>query len=82
MSRALEGLLARGEEPHVGPQRVRRCFCHDQVCDVHGVERAPEQRPPCHAGQRVEGEGVDGVAGFALESAAAGHVRASPVAFG
>ena len=79
MGRAFERLLTRGQKVHVAPQRVRRRFCHNQMCDMNGVERAAEQRPPAsgHAAQ-----GVEGVDGVALESAAAGHVRPSPVALG
>src|SRR3989442_1500657 len=75
MTRAFEGLLARGQNRHAAPQRVRRCLRHDQMCDMHGVERSPEQRPPGHAAQ-----GVEGVDEVGLESAAAGQVRSSPVA--
>jgi len=47
----LEGLLASRQEAHSHPQRIRRRFRHDQMRDVHGVERSPEQRPSVHAGQ-------------------------------
>lgn len=77
MRRPLERLLPRRQEANggCGTQRIRRRFRHDQVCYVHGVERAPEQ---CvHAAQ----DGVEGV-DVALESAAAGQLRLSPVALG
>jgi hypothetical protein len=75
----LQGLLARGQKAHIAAQRVRRGFCHDQMCDVDGVERAAEQRPrpPGHAAQ-----GVEGVDGVAVESAVAGQTRSSAVALG
>ena len=78
-SPSLQGLLARGQKAHGAAQRVRRCFCHDQMCNMHGVERASEQRRPFpgHAAQ-----GVEGVDGVAVESAVAGHVRSSAVALG
>jgi hypothetical protein len=46
------------------------------MCHMHGVERAPEQR--VHSGQ----DGVEGVEEVTVESAAAGQVRFSCVAFG
>jgi hypothetical protein len=83
MGRTLERLLARGEKAHVAPQRVRRCFRHDQMCDMYGIERAAEQRPPRPprpAGRAAQG--VEGVDEVALESAVAGQVRSRPVALG
>ena len=76
---ALEGLLACREKAYGATQRIGRCFRHDQMCDMHGVERSAEQRspPPGHAAQ-----GVEGVDGVALESAPAGQLRARPVALG
>ena len=81
MCGALEWLLARREKPNHGVFSERVCcrLGYDQVRDVHGVKRSPEQR--VHAAQ----EGVEGVAGVALESAApaeGGQLRPSPVAFG
>ena len=45
MSRPLEGLLARGQEPHrrTLAQRVGHRLGDDQVSQVHRVERAPKQ---------------------------------------
>ncbi len=74
---ALQRLLARREKGHSAAQGVCRCFRHDEMCDMHGVERSPEQ---CHTGHAAQG--VAGVDGVALESAVAGQVRASPVAWG
>jgi hypothetical protein len=45
------------------------------MCDVHGVERSPEQRVQA-------AQGVEGVDGVAVESAVAGQERSSPVALG
>jgi len=59
-----------------GAKCVRRRFRHNQMRHMHGVERAPEQRVHCAQ------EGVEGVEGVAVESAAAGQVRFSCVAFG
>ena len=81
MGRTLERLLARGQKADVAPERVRRRFCHDQMCDMYGVERAAEQRLRATATRQAV-QGVEGVDGVALESAGAWQVRSSPRALG
>ena len=83
MGGAFEWLLPRRQEaygsavpstfpcpPGPRPECVSRCFRHDQMRHMDGVERAPEQR--VHVAQER----------VALESAAAGQLRSSRAAFG